>query len=229
MSTATATSQARIDANRANAQLSTGPKTEEGKQKSSANAVVYGFTAAKLYIRPEEQEIFNVLATELRFELTPDGVTEHLYFDQILHASWNIQRCTIVEAELQTQAGAGGLLDAALSDDEALIKKLDRIYRYKRMHESALARATKELRSIQSERVHRERLANGMPIPAPLAAVLADTRSDTAKIQNRTVARPMPLRPESLLAYLRRAKVEPSFHAAEYMQDLNRPPAEAAA
>jgi hypothetical protein len=56
-----ATSPARIEANRANAQLSTGPKTEEGKQKSSANAVVYGFTASKLYIRPEEQEIFNTL------------------------------------------------------------------------------------------------------------------------------------------------------------------------
>ena len=227
MSTATATSQARIDANRANAQLSTGPKTEEGKQKSSANAVVYGFTAAKLYIRPEEQEIFNVLATELRFELTPDGVTEHLYFDQILHASWNIQRCAIVEAELQAEAAANGLLDAVLSDDEALIKKLDRIYRYKRMHESALARATNELRRIQSERVHRERLANSMPVPAPLATVLADTRSGADKIQNRTVARELPMRPENLLAYLHRARTERSLKAAEYLQDFHQEPSAA--
>lgn len=227
MSTATATSQARIEANRANAQLSTGPRTDEGKQKSSANAVVYGFTAAKLYIRPEEQEIFDTLAAGLRLELTPDGVTEHIYFDQILHASWNIQRCAIVEAELQAQAAANGLADAILSDDESLTRKLDRIYRYKRMHETALTRATNELRRIQSERVHRERLANSMPVPAPLATVLADTRSDTAKIQSRTVAREMPLRPENLLAYLHRARTERSLQAAEYLQDFQQPPSAA--
>ncbi len=215
-----ATSPARIDANRANAQLSTGPKTEEGKQKSSANAVVYGFTASKLYIRPEEQEIFNALATRLRFELTPDGITEHLYFDQILHASWNIQRCTIVEAELQAQADAAGLVDAVLSDDETVIRKLDRIYRYKRMHESALARSTSELRRIQSERVHREQLVNdSTEIPAPLCTVLANTRPVTSRIHDRIVAGQMEVQPEDLIAYLRRAKAD---------LDLNRPPAAAA-
>src|SRR4051794_20930126 len=40
------TSQARIDANRRNAQLSTGPRTEEGKQRSRANALKHGLTGA---------------------------------------------------------------------------------------------------------------------------------------------------------------------------------------
>src|SRR4051794_15012336 len=40
------TSQARIDANRRNAQLSSGPKTEEGKERSRANALKHGLTGA---------------------------------------------------------------------------------------------------------------------------------------------------------------------------------------
>ena len=39
-------SQAQIAANRANAQLSTGPRTEEGKAASSRNAYRHGLFAA---------------------------------------------------------------------------------------------------------------------------------------------------------------------------------------
>jgi hypothetical protein len=41
-----ATSEARIAANKANAARSTGPKTEEGKQKSRANSLKHGLTGA---------------------------------------------------------------------------------------------------------------------------------------------------------------------------------------
>ncbi len=41
-----ATSEARIRANQANAQKSTGPKTEEGKERSRANSLKHGMTGA---------------------------------------------------------------------------------------------------------------------------------------------------------------------------------------
>src|SRR4051794_10915325 len=50
------TSQARIDANRRNAQLSTGPRTEEGKQKSRANALKHGLTGAGIVL-PEDDAV----------------------------------------------------------------------------------------------------------------------------------------------------------------------------
>src|SRR4051794_14995359 len=50
------TSQARIDANRRNAQRSTGPRTEEGKQRSRANALKHGLTGAGVVL-PEADAI----------------------------------------------------------------------------------------------------------------------------------------------------------------------------
>lgn len=73
-------------------------------------------------------------------------------------------------------------------------------------HETALTRGTNGLYHILNERLHRERLVTSLGIPAPLVTVLPDTRSDAAKTQNRSVARKMLLRPESLLAYLHRAQ-----------------------
>ena len=74
-------------ANRANAQHSTGPRTDAGKQASAANAVTTGLTAAKVFIRPDEQADFDVLREGLSDELQPDGTVESLLFDRILHAA----------------------------------------------------------------------------------------------------------------------------------------------
>jgi len=45
---------AQIEANRQNAQKSTGPRTDEGKIAASANALTHGFTAAKFAVLPSE-------------------------------------------------------------------------------------------------------------------------------------------------------------------------------
>ena len=53
------------------------------------------------------------------------------------------------------------------------------------------------------------------------------SRSGADKIQNRTVARELPMRPENLLAYLHRARTERSLKAAEYLQDFHQEPSAA--
>jgi hypothetical protein len=46
------TTQAQVEANRRNAQLSTGPKTGAGKQRASRNAVRHGISPASFRQRP---------------------------------------------------------------------------------------------------------------------------------------------------------------------------------
>jgi hypothetical protein len=56
-------SQSRLTANRANAQLSTGPRTEEGKKRSSLNAFRHGLTGQIVIHTPEDQKAFQSIAT----------------------------------------------------------------------------------------------------------------------------------------------------------------------
>ena len=48
--------QAQIDANRANAQKSTGPKTPEGKAKSRRNGLKHGLTAEACMLADEDAQ-----------------------------------------------------------------------------------------------------------------------------------------------------------------------------
>jgi len=76
------TSAARLDANRRNALLSTGPKSDEGKARSSMNALKHGLTA-------REVEVLVLLARGLsneqigeRLAITPKTAgnhVEHIY------------------------------------------------------------------------------------------------------------------------------------------------------
>ena len=51
-------SEARLLANRTNAQNSSGPKTEEGKKRSSLNATRHGLLAQTLHLPEEEMDAY---------------------------------------------------------------------------------------------------------------------------------------------------------------------------
>jgi hypothetical protein len=170
------TSAARIEANRANAQLSTGPRTEEGKLASSSNAITTGLTAAKIFVRPDEQDQFNLFQNDLRTEMKPDGATQSGLFDLVLHAAWNLRRCFELETEIQSEAINKGFTDAVLDDDLSL--KLDRIYRYKKMHESSHRRSIADLRKLQTEQLWRNESQECID-----ASILADTAQVSASVR----------------------------------------------
>ena len=140
-------------ANRANAQLSTGPRSEAGKRASAANSLTTGLTAAKLFVRPDEQAEFDAFHETLRNELQPGGAIQTLLFDRILHAAWNLRRCDALEYKIQNAAFSQKLDDATQDDD--LGRVLDRTYRYKKMHESIFRRAMADLRQLQTEQIRR--------------------------------------------------------------------------
>ena len=52
------TSQAKIDANRQNSLKSTGPKTSEGRERSSMNSLKHGMRSKKMALRREDSYAF---------------------------------------------------------------------------------------------------------------------------------------------------------------------------
>ena len=84
------TSPARLEANRLNAQKSTGPRTEEGRARSAQNARTHGLTASTVPPSARTNERFQALAAALMEMFAPTGVIEEDIVDRILLARWNM-------------------------------------------------------------------------------------------------------------------------------------------
>ena len=139
--------EARQTANAANARLSTGPRTVEGKARSSQNARTHGLTAAQLVIAPEDREEFDELQARLQDDVRPQGALQQVLFDQIVASAWNLRRIRRMEAELT--ASAQTYLD--ILDNPDLTAKLDRLARHQTRIERTFHRSLRELKSLQTD------------------------------------------------------------------------------
>ena len=160
------TSEARLAANAANARLSTGPRTAEGKSHSCQNARRHGLTARDLVICEEDREEFDDLLASYQRELLPHGPLEQDLFDQLVHAAWNLRRVRRLEATLAPDSP-----DPLLED--SLDRTLARLARYHAQAQRTFFRALKELRALQTNRAllhqHQE-----LPTPPPKLASLTE-------------------------------------------------------
>ncbi len=95
------TSQKQIDANRRNAQDSTGPKTPRGKMKSSANALKYEFLSRELMnssaMSEEEKKEFRKYRKDLFLHREPEGPIESGLLHRYAVNQFRLQR--IIRAE----------------------------------------------------------------------------------------------------------------------------------
>jgi hypothetical protein len=127
-------------ANAANAQLSTGPRTEEGKRQSSQNARTHGLTAQTLVIPDEDRAAFHQLRAQLHAETKPQGVLQQIVFEDLLHSAWNLRRVRAMEDQLNASTP-----DALLTDD------FDRLARHHTRIERAFFRSLRELKALQTD------------------------------------------------------------------------------
>jgi hypothetical protein len=171
---------AQLAANRANALLSTGPVTPEGKARVSQNALRHGLTSKNLVVREDDHDEFESLHHELRSQVDPQGVLESIAFDELLHAAWNLRRFRRLEAE----ATPGTLEDFKKPETAAL---LERLARYQARAQRAYSRALAELRTLQTDRTLK-----AMRVERSLAGtlpVLTDIAKMTKQTQWRQIAR----------------------------------------
>jgi len=80
--------QAQIDANCADAQKSTGPRTEEGRARSSRNHLSHGLSIALVFIPLEDREDFNKLLAELREHHQPANLDEDMLVEKTAQSQW---------------------------------------------------------------------------------------------------------------------------------------------
>ena len=80
-------SEARLRANRENAKKSTGPRTPEGKQRSSLNATRHGILAQVILLPKEDLAAYNKFTADYAAALNPVGTVEI----QLAHACADLQ------------------------------------------------------------------------------------------------------------------------------------------
>jgi hypothetical protein len=90
-------SAAQMSANQANAQKSTGPLSNKGKQKVASNALKHGVFSKKLLLTDEDPLVYNQLLEQLSIELQPVGLLEQTLIERIAISLWRQQR--LIRAE----------------------------------------------------------------------------------------------------------------------------------
>ena len=84
--------QAQINANRQNAEYSTGPRTAEGKAVVSQNALKHGLFADASVVNGENQADFDLHRDAYLAEVAPVGVMESFLAERIAGLSWRLRR-----------------------------------------------------------------------------------------------------------------------------------------
>src|SRR6266851_4816919 len=92
--------QAQINANRRNAQKSTGPTSPEGKAASSLNALKSGIDARSHVIPGEDPAELEALTATYLLHYRPAGPTELSLVDTLISTEWIQRRLRRIEAQL---------------------------------------------------------------------------------------------------------------------------------
>src|SRR5580658_1425033 len=94
------TSEKQIDANRRNALLSTGAKTEAGHNRSRMNALRHGLTGQVTTMTDEDRTAHDQFSSALMKDLAPEGAMEIQLAQRIVTDSWRLNRASAIEDNL---------------------------------------------------------------------------------------------------------------------------------
>ncbi|HSW02814.1 MAG TPA: hypothetical protein VLI39_21800 [Sedimentisphaerales bacterium] len=168
-------SVAQIEANRSNAQKSTGPRTPEGKARASQNAVKHGLLAEQVVIHGEDPAQFELYREGMLADLAPVGGIEMMLAERAVSLAWRLRRAERLHSAVFAtvyRENAGdivlwpkhGLPIEPKPDEEAVIlgqvvmtdfaraQVLDRLLVHERRIENSLYRTMRELRKEREAR-----------------------------------------------------------------------------
>jgi hypothetical protein len=116
----------RAEANRANAQKSTGPRTADGMARSRANALTHGLTSRELILLPtEDAAAFEQFRAALLQTLSPIGPEEAALAETIVAQHWRLQRIPALEVKFLASPSAAADLSKLSLHEQRLTRLLN--------------------------------------------------------------------------------------------------------
>jgi hypothetical protein len=152
----------------ANAQQSSGPRTAEGKARSSQNSTRHSLCGKKYLIAPEDRAEFNLHYNELLAALAPEGAIESKLAEAIVIDEWRLTRARTLESEIFARGhmkSKDGFLDGA-ETWLAHAKELALLTLYEQRINRVLARNKAELEAKQATRKAAAQPAESKAKPA---------------------------------------------------------------
>jgi hypothetical protein len=223
---------ARAQASRINGARSRGPRTPEGKARSSQNALKHGLRAQRFVVLADEDAAeYEAHEDALLAELAPEGALQTLLARRVAAAAWRLVRADRIEAELFEQQGNGdGDLGLALIRDGHGARAFQTLLRYRGGAEAGLWRALRALKALQAEAAQAERADLAAPMPARTRALKVAPapqqpcrRTAVAEMPNEPDGRRIPDQIDSLAAAAERpAPPPPAATAGEEGADGGR-------
>jgi hypothetical protein len=199
-------SELKSETSRANGAKSHGPKTAEGREKSSHNSFKHGFTAKKtIVLECENKEQFQEVLGYYTVTYQPGSAVEEDLVSEMVACRWRMQRLRLIETALidsemdrelpdvETPEDPGYQLAFAfrrLVDESRAISLASRYEsRLHRIHE----RTHRTLRELQQTRTGSPSVSGGAPepTPAPTAAVPEQAQPKTSDEKSRNEPTPV--------------------------------------
>jgi len=155
----------RIEANRRNAQQSTGPRTETGKKISSLNALRHGLTSRIVVLPTEDLAAYQTFSAEFLVDLAPETFTERQFAQTIIDTQWRLNRVRALEDGMlalghygrESQIDAGHPEIHAALTAAAVFRDHSQAFVNLSMHEQRLYRiltaASKSLEDMKAQRI----------------------------------------------------------------------------
>ena len=155
-------SAAQIVANQKNAQLSTGPRSPEGKAVAARNSAKHGLSGAFRVLPNEDQDEFDVLLACLADEFKPATEHESFLIEQMAQARWRLARIRRIESAVFDDMMSGEI--DCTDPDQAMAKRflsggdraLATLQRYAAAAERSYYRAHQELGRSRQMRIEAE-------------------------------------------------------------------------
>ena len=160
----------RSAANAANAQKSTGPRTQAGKHRTRLNAYRHGLTGQIQLLTADEHEAFEKHCTGIRESLDPVGALEIELAQSIAEDHWRLKRARAIETGIFALGHEGALgslftndrddpaqlpIDEALSRARTWLAKSENfqlLALYEQRIHRAIAKNMAEFRALRTER-----------------------------------------------------------------------------